>query len=157
MGNSVTGYQGPPGPPGPPGPAGPPGPSGPPGPTGNYGPPGCANYSDGRLKESLTPIEGSLDALRKINLYTFTYKKEILSAAETSNFTSERLDKYANSKHVGVLAQELTNVWDPSIVNGLKINNTNYMQVDYNLLMPLVMAALKDISNTVDQISSKKT
>jgi hypothetical protein len=71
-----------------------------------------------------------------------------------------QIAKLAGTQDVGVLAQELSGTWAPAFSVGYLPGSGAAVDrevgsVNYGLLMPLVMAAIKDMSALVDEISAK--
>ena len=111
-----------------------------------------AYFSDARLKENIAPIP---DALAKINtLSGVTYNSNDL--AESYGYTDR-------SQQVGVLAQEVKVVM-PQVIKpapfdtdgeGNSISGQNYMTVQYEKLVPLLIEAIKELTAKVNDLESK--
>jgi hypothetical protein len=89
-----------------------------------------------------------------INVYNFTWKAE-LSAA---NLPEPRM--LAGKPDTGFIAQELSGAWPYAISpigsrNLLANDSTTYARVNPAKVIPLVMAAVKDMSTIIEQLSSK--
>lgn len=172
------GPQGPPGPQGTQGPSGSQGPSGPSGPSGPTGPAGtsitsstdlrvnslgvgtsasgttgtiratndiCAFYSDIRLKTDITAIENALDKVCKLN--GITYKPN--EVAKRYGFTEE-------DERVGLIAQEVQKVL-PQVVKPAPFDSEyktgeNYITVQYEYIIPLLVEAIKELKETIDKL-----
>ena len=94
--------------------------------------------SDLRLKENIVKITESLEKVNKINGYSYNY---------INNAT----------KLVGVIAQELETVLPEAVYNftpaDVTPNNEDpYKAVRYDLVVPLLIEALKELSEKVDQL-----
>ena len=106
-----------------------------------------------RLKEEITYIQDSLNTLRNINIYNWTWKTS-LSSSPVEQFRLQ-----AGTSDTGVIAQQLSAYWMPSMVDSvmpdrrLEPNGIEYARVNYGLLMPLIMSAIKEMSITVQQLS----
>lgn len=95
--------------------------------------------SDLRLKENIVKITESLEKVNKINGYSYNY---------INNAT----------KLVGVIAQELETVLPEAVYNftpaDVTPNNEDpYKAVRYDLVVPLLIEALKELSEKVDQLT----
>jgi len=111
-----------------------------------------AYYSDARLKENITPIP---DALAKVNtLSGVTYNSNDL--AESYGYTDR-------SQQVGVIAQEVKAVL-PQVIKpapfdtdseGNSKSGENYMTVQYEKLVPLLIEAIKELTAKVNDLESK--
>jgi hypothetical protein len=105
------------------------------------------------LKADILPLTESLDALRNINVYTFNWK-DSLSAA---NMPFMRIK--AGQSDFGFIAQELSAAWPYAVkldgynTTPLLDDNVSYARVNPARVLPLVMAAIKDMSTIIDQIS----
>jgi hypothetical protein len=89
------------------------------------------NPSDEKLKEHIASIsQEQIDNLFKINPVHFTYKND-----------KNRL------KHFGVLAQDIEKVF-PELVNVVE----NYKAVNYQELIPLMLAKMKLMQNEIDEL-----
>ena len=105
-----------------------------------------AYYSDERLKEDFQPITNAIDKLKTLD--TFTY---------VSNGLARSFDCYKDDteRHVGVSAQQIQKVLPEVVklapfdieVKDEKITSKsgqNYLTVQYDKLVPFIMAALKE-------------
>jgi hypothetical protein len=97
-----------------------------------------AYFSDERLKTKLGNIENALDKLKTLN--GFYYQP---------NETAQALG-YEVKKEVGVSAQEVQKVI-PEIVVPAPIDN-QYLTVHYEKLSPLIIEAIKELSEEVNKI-----
>ena len=101
-----------------------------------------AYYSDDRLKTKLGNIE---DALHKLSsLSGFHYQ---------ANETAQSLG-YAVKKEVGVSAQEVLKVL-PEAVAPAPISD-EYLTVRYERLIPLIIEAIKELKQEIEQIKAGK-
>ena len=94
--------------------------------------------SDSRLKENVVNIENALSAVEKINGIKYNW-----------NELSNEIDK--EKVQVGVLAQEVENVL-PEAVN---LNDNGYKSVSYDKLVPLLIQAVKELSEKVKKLEGK--
>jgi hypothetical protein len=97
-----------------------------------------AFYSDDRLKTKLGTIENALDKL--CTLSGFYYEP---------NQTAQDLG-YEIKRHVGVSAQEVQSVM-PEVVKPAPISD-QYLTVQYEKLVPLLIQAIKELKAEVDSI-----
>jgi hypothetical protein len=114
-----------------------------------------AYYSDERLKTKLGNIENALDKIHKLNGFYYTNN----DFAKSVGYTDEKIQ-------VGVSAQEVKNIL-PEVVSiapfdidelskGMKSKSgENYMTVQYDRLVPLLIEAIKELSNKVDELENK--
>ena len=95
--------------------------------------------SDERLKTDIVKIDGALDKVDQLNGYTFTYTAD-------------------GKKSAGVIAQEVQKVLPSAIVESklpLKMgedDETEYMTVQYDQLMGLMMEAIKELKAEVAEL-----
>lgn len=98
--------------------------------------------SDERLKENIEPIENALHKV--INLSGFTYN---------FNETGQSLGFDANIRYVGVSAQEVQRVL-PEAVKPAPADS-NYITVQYEKLVPLLIEAIKELKEEVEELKNK--
>lgn len=114
-----------------------------------------AGYSDERLKENIETITGALEKVS--NLRGVTYTPNTL--AESFGFSKE--------KQVGVIAQEVKQVlpeavksapFDIMLFENSQISRSgeNYMTVQYEKLVPLLIEAIKELNNEIKQLKESK-
>ena len=98
--------------------------------------------SDERLKTDIVKIDGALDKVDQLNGYTFTYTAD-------------------GKKSAGVIAQEVQKVLPSAIVESklpLKMGDddeTEYMTVQYDQLMGLMVEAIKELKAEVAKLKGK--
>jgi len=115
-----------------------------------------AYYSDGRLKDRIGTIENALDKVKQLT--GFLYKNN--DVAKSFGYTSDEIQ-------VGLDAQEVEKV-QPEVVapapfdigqneDGTEFSKSgeNYLTVRYERLIPLLVEAIKDLSNELDEIKTK--
>ena len=98
--------------------------------------------SDERLKTDIVKIDGALDKVAQLNGYTFTYTAD-------------------GKKSAGVIAQEVKKVLPSAITEStlpLKMGDddeTEYMTVQYDQLMGLMIEAIKELKAEVAELKGK--
>ena len=98
--------------------------------------------SDERLKTDIVKIDGALDKIAQLNGYTFTYIAD-------------------GKKSAGVIAQEVQKVLPSAIIESklpLKMGDddeTEYMTVQYDQLMGLLVEAIKELKEEVAALKGK--
>ena len=111
-----------------------------------------AYYSDARLKKDIEPIADALFKLAAIRGVTF--KNNALAAA--FGYTDKK-------QQVGVIAQEVQKVQPEVVVPapfdvdhyGESLSGENFMTVQYDRLVPLLIEAVKELSAKVDALEKK--
>lgn len=116
-----------------------------------------AYYSDKRLKENIKPIESALDKVNSLRGVTYTAN----TLAESFGYTDK-------SEQVGVIAQEVEEVL-PQIVKpapfdisylgeGVEVSKSgqHYKTVQYEKLVPLLIEAIKELNNKVEELTNSK-
>ena len=93
--------------------------------------------SDERLKENIKKIDDPLAKVISISGYTFDWTDE-----------SER-----EGSSTGVIAQEVEKLGLPDLVTTRK--KTGYKAVDYEKLVPLLIEAIKELNNKVDDLQQQ--
>lgn len=103
-----------------------------------------AYYSDERLKDFHGQIEDALSKVKNLNGYYFTENKTAKSLG------------YANGDmQVGVSAQEVQAVL-PEVVTQAPISD-EYLTVYYDKLVPLLIEAIKDLSDKIEKLENGVT
>lgn len=112
-------------------------------------------YSDERLKEDIQNIDNALDKV--LQLRGVTYKPN--SIAESLGYTKQN--------EVGVIAQDVQKVlpeavkpapFDIMLFEGTEISRSgeNYMTVQYEKIIPLLIEAIKDLNNQIKELKESK-
>ena len=112
-----------------------------------------AYYSDGRLKNIEGKIENPLEKIDKLNgVY---YKQNKL--AEEFGFINER-------RQVGLIAQEVNEVlpevidlapFDMDVDNGTSKSGENYMTLNYDRIVPLLVECIKELKKEIEELKNK--
>lgn len=97
-------------------------------------------YSDERLKNKLGNIENALDKVMGLN--GFYYEP---------NDVAQNLG-YELKREVGMSAQEVQSVL-PEIINKAPVND-NYLTIQYERLVPLLIEAIKELKSQVDELKN---
>tara|TARA_B100001287_G_scaffold244528_1_gene221242 strand:- start:72 stop:902 length:831 start_codon:yes stop_codon:yes gene_type:complete len=100
-----------------------------------------STISDQRLKGNINKIENALDKVMQINGYTFTYNHD-------------------GKQSAGVIAQEVENIM-PSAVQSTNLvfnedNNVEFKTVQYDQLHGLLIEAIKELKEELEQCKCKK-
>ena len=95
--------------------------------------------SDSRLKYGVTPIQNALEKVENISGNTYHWKE---------GFEEVHSNK---GKDIGVIAQEVQNIL-PEIVTE---RESGYLAVNYEKLVPLLIEAIKELSNKVKKLENK--
>jgi hypothetical protein len=100
-----------------------------------------AYYSDERLKTKLGSIENALDKLTQLSGFYY----EANEVAQALGYEAKR--------EVGVSAQQVQKIM-PEIVKPAPVN-AEYLTVQYERLIPLLIEAIKELSTKVDALENK--
>ena len=92
--------------------------------------------SDERLKENIVPLDKGLETIEQIKTYTFNYKNR------------------PQDTHPGVIAQEIEELV-PEVVYDIEMEDGTYKAVRYQQLVPLLINAIKDLSEKVNVLENK--
>jgi hypothetical protein len=111
-----------------------------------------AYYSDERLKTKISNISNSLDKIQKLNGFYYTNN----DLAKTFGYTDDKIQ-------LGVSAQEVKGVF-PEIVSlapfdsrsGVSESGENYLTVDYTKLVPVLIEAIKELKNEIEELKNNK-
>jgi hypothetical protein len=113
-------------------------------------------YSDERLKKEIQIIPNALEKLDSIKGVTYT-----------ANELAESYGYDIKEKHVGVIAQDVQKVlpeavkpapFDRMIFEGTEISKSgeDYMTVQYEKLVPLLVEAIKELKQQVEELKNAK-
>ena len=107
-----------------------------------------AYYSDERLKDFHGKINNPIDKVKQLNGYYFTENKK-----------AKELGYNNDKQQVGVNAQEVQKVL-PEVVDIAPIShkedvNEEYLTVHYDKLVPLLIEAIKDQQQQIDELKAK--
>jgi len=101
-----------------------------------------AFVSDERLKTNIQPLENALDKVLQLSGFTYTF-----------NETAGLLGFNTEETHVGVSAQQVQAVL-PEAVKPAPVNG-DYITVQYEKIVPLLIEAIKELSAKVDALEKK--
>jgi len=94
--------------------------------------------SDKQLKDNITLIPNSLEKITKIGGYTFDW--------------NNKQNIYEVGSHdIGVIAQELEEILPEVVIT----RDNGYKAVRYEKIVPLLIEAIKELKNEVDELKSK--
>ena len=100
--------------------------------------------SDARLKKDVQTIEGALDKVLKLRGVSYYWKNKEELGADTTHYKSD------TDKHIGVIAQELEQVF-PELVSDDK---TGFKTVEYTGLAPILIEAVKELKAEKDTLQA---
>ncbi|MCC5924723.1 MAG: tail fiber domain-containing protein [Crocinitomicaceae bacterium] len=110
--------------------------------------PGVFNISDMRLKSSFEQIDNALEKVVLLNGKHYTIKTKHLNS---KNQIEER-----QRKEFGVIAQEVEAIFPEMVEEKAIFSNTGdetlYKAVNYNQLIPVLIEAIKELKNEVDEL-----
>jgi hypothetical protein len=126
-------------------------------PTGNIGEIRATNaitafFSDRRLKSNIEPITNALDRL-----------EQITGVFYTQNQLAEQFGYHDYGQQVGVFAQDvqavLPQVVKPapfdSAADGSSISGDNYLTIQYEKIIPLLIEAVKELRKEINEVKGK--
>ena len=114
-----------------------------------------ANTSDKRLKTNIRKIDNALEKVSQINGVYYNFTDEALKLNHT-------LDK---EEQVGLLAQEVQSVlphiikpapFDIDRESGESISGENYLTIQYEKIVPLLLEAIKELKAEIDELKKNK-
>jgi hypothetical protein len=109
-----------------------------------------AYSSDKRLKTNIQSIENPLDKIGKLNGFTYNWNDK---AAKLANYDT-------NESLIGVFAQEVQAVLPEAVKlapfdndgNNKSISGENYLTVQYEKIVPLLIEAIKEQQKQIDDL-----
>ena len=114
-----------------------------------------ANTSDKRLKTNVRKIDNALEKVSQINGVYYNFTDKALELNHT-------LDK---EEQVGLLAQEVQSVlphiikpapFDIDRESGESISGENYLTIQYEKIVPLLLEAIKELKAEVEELKKNK-
>jgi hypothetical protein len=102
-----------------------------------------AFVSDERLKENIQPLENALGKVLTLNGFTYNF-----------NETGQSLGFDGTLTHIGVSAQQVQAVV-PEAVKPAPVDS-NYLTVQYEKLVPLLIEAIKELKAEVEELKEGK-
>jgi len=105
------------------------------------------NSSDIRLKENITPIENALEKVNSLSGFTYTWNQE----AQDAGLKGDEHD----CVQVGVSAQDVQEV-QPEAVKPSPVDREKYITVQYEKLVPLLIEAIKELKEEVEELKRTK-
>jgi hypothetical protein len=102
--------------------------------------------SDIRLKENIKNIENSLDLLKQIRGVNFDWTEDFI------NRNGGEDGYFIRKNDVGVIAQEVQAVL-PQVVAK---RSDDYLAVRYEKIIPLLIEAIKELSETIDELKRER-
>ena len=112
---------------------------------------GLVGSSDIRLKKDIQPLNGALDKILQLRGVSFYWKnKEEMAAAkgkDVNNFSYG----FGPEKQIGVIAQEIEKVVPELVVT----DNDGFKAVKYENLTPLLIEAIKEQNNKIEELEAK--
>ena len=114
--------------------------------------------SDERLKKNIVPLSGkeSLEKLSALKGMTYTYdtdksiRVQPLLEGETA-YDQKVVDTDPDRLRVGFLAQQVKEI----LPEAVQTDKDGYLGIDYSLLIPLLVEALKEQQAQINQLSQK--
>ena len=118
-----------------------------------------AYSSDRRLKENFKYIDSPLEKIKKLNGYTFDWKNEVKELGFSPDIEKD---------DVGLIAQEVQEVipqavapapfdqeWNNDIKENISRSGENYLTIQYEKLVPLLVEAIKEQQKQIDDLKAK--
>ena len=114
-----------------------------------------ANTSDKRLKTNVRKIDNALEKVSQINGVYYNFTDDALKLNHTLN----------KEEQVGLLAQEVQSVlphiikpapFDIDRENGESISGENYLTIQYEKIVPLLLEAIKELKAEIDELKRNK-
>ena len=105
-----------------------------------------AYYSDDRLKNKIGNIENALDKVNQLNGFTFTANQTAIDLGVEAD--SDRV-------RVGVSAQEVEAVLPEAVTEAPVENDKDYKTVQYEKMVPLLIEAIKELTEENKLIRSE--
>lgn len=112
-----------------------------------------AYYSDKRLKTITGKIENALDKVNSLTGYEYT-----------QNELAEKFGYHTYEKQIGLLAQDVQKIapeavkpapFDTCAITGQSVSGENYLTLQYERLVPLLVEAINELTAKVKKLEAK--
>jgi hypothetical protein len=112
-----------------------------------------AYYSDKRLKTVIGKIQNALDKVNSLTGYEYT-----------QNELAEKFGYHDYSKQIGLIAQDVEKIapevikpapFDVCFASGESLSGENYLTVQYERLVPLLVEAINELTERVRKLEAK--
>ena len=116
-----------------------------------------AYYSDERLKEKIKSIEDAVTKLKQLN--GFYYKNNEI--ANENGYTDDEVQVGLSAQEVQQVFPEIVklapfdSVWDKDKKKLVSKSGENYMTLDYSKLIPVLIEAIKELSERIEKLENK--
>lgn len=114
-----------------------------------------AYYSDERLKEKISRLDNALAAIKKLEGFRYKANK----TANKYGYQSEKVEVGLSAQQVHSVLPEITDLapFDTEFVNGEKTSKSgeNYLTIHYDRIVPLLIEAVKELSQELDALKDK--
>jgi hypothetical protein len=109
--------------------------------TGVWGAGAYVNGSDLRLKNSITPLNNSLDLINKMNPVTYKFNED---------YSKDQ------SIQTGFIAQDLQEILkNEAYLDGIVKDGSEYLSVAYQNIIPLLVKAVQELSAEIKELKTK--
>ncbi|MFN8309946.1 MAG: tail fiber domain-containing protein [Chitinophagales bacterium] len=112
--------------------------------------------SDERLKTEIKPIDHSLDKFLSLPVYQYKYREQEPVAADSVTVNDAKQNQpfsFDDHLHMGLMAQDLEKRFPDLVIT----DDKGFKSINYVELVPLLIRALQEQNQKIDQlISSKK-
>jgi hypothetical protein len=113
-----------------------------------------AYSSDRRLKENFNHIESPVEKVQKLNGYTFDWNEK----SKELGFTPKH-----EKNDIGLIAQEVEDILPQAVApapfdtksNGESKSGENYLTIQYERLVPLLVEAIKEQQNQINKLTQE--
>ncbi len=113
-----------------------------------------AYSSDRRLKENFNHIDSPVEKIQKLNGYTFDWNEK----SKELGFTPKH-----EKNDIGLIAQEVEDILPQAVApapfdtksNGESKSGENYLTIQYERLVPLLVEAIKEQQNQINKLTQE--
>jgi hypothetical protein len=112
-----------------------------------------AYASDKRLKENIIPIDNALNKVQQLNGIHYSWKPEV----KELGFNPSKMND------TGLFAQEVQSVLPDAVKlapfddnDGTSISGENYLTVQYEKVVPLLVEAIKELKKEIEELKNNK-
>jgi hypothetical protein len=107
--------------------------------------------SDFWKKKNFKLINNPLDKILALQSYHFDWNRDIPKVAPTGSINLEVIENNGKWEATGLIAQEAEKII-PEIVS--EVDESGYLQVDYKMLVPYLIEAIKEQQKQIDELKN---
>merc|ERR1711871_231450 len=103
-------------------------------------------FSDRRLKRDIRPLRDALQKVQGIRGVYYHWNRNVTDAEGLSEPGTDGQTDFESRRQIGVIAQDVLAVAPEIVSGGLQGKQSEFLRVDYNKLVPLLIEAVRELN-----------